>query len=182
MLIIGKVSREWQRHPLINFLPILSAMESESSLLHFTYFHIHFYLLPSHIKTVLQTEEMCWWTFDVLEGCSVFIWTIHGSLLRRITNYVSEADINYLWDKSHDNDNVPWLQRSVLEISRMKWTVLTVHELDKKKNDLWNADNEYVTRKLNVKWSKIKCWNSGWQRIWLDWGTFSHFSLYFRPN
>ena len=35
-----------------------------------------------------------------------------------------------------------------------------------RKNDLWNADNEYDARKLNVKESKIGRWDS--QRIWLD--------------
>ena len=29
--------------------------------------------------------------------------------------------------------------------------MLAFHELGKKKNDLWNADNEYVAGKLNVK-------------------------------
>ena len=99
------------------------------------------------------------WPLSLLLKLIFFSWA-------EITNYIWEAGINYLWDKSHDNDNAPWLQRSVLEISRMKQTVLTVHELNKKKNDLWNADNEYDAGKLNGKRSKIGRWDS--KRIWLD--------------
>ena len=62
----------------LKFCQISVQWKNESSPLHFTYFHIHVYLRPSNIKTLLQTEEICWWTFDVLERRSVFMWTIHG--------------------------------------------------------------------------------------------------------
>ena len=35
-------------------------LKNQSSLLHFTYFHIHFCLRPSHIKTLLQPKEICY--------------------------------------------------------------------------------------------------------------------------
>ena len=143
-------------------LPNRSVMEKQCSLLHFTYFHIHFYLRPLHIKTLLRPKEICCWTCDVLlDLCERYMaWPLRLLLKllffswAEITNYVSwsEADINY--------------------------PCFTVCELDKKKNDLWNADSEYVAGKLNVKWSKIRCWNSGSQRI-LD---SCNFYLYFRPN
>ena len=38
--------------------------KNQSSLLHSTYFHIHFYLRPSHFKTLLQPKEICYWTCE----------------------------------------------------------------------------------------------------------------------
>ena len=48
--------------------------KNQSSLLHFTYFHIHFYLRPSHIKTLLQPKEICSWTYErIRETLSIYV-------------------------------------------------------------------------------------------------------------
>ena len=99
------------------------------SLLHFTYFHIHFYLRPSHIKTLLRRNLLRnLWMLSICVNdtwLDLLVLTSEASIFLMSRNHQlclswSEADINYLWDKSHDNKNVPWLQRFVLEISRMK--------------------------------------------------------------
>ena len=46
------------------FCQISVQWKNQSSLLHFTYFHIHIYLRPSHIKTLLQPKEICSWTCE----------------------------------------------------------------------------------------------------------------------
>ena len=56
------------------FCQISVQWKNQSSLLHFTYFHIHFYLRPSHIKTLLQPKEICSWTYErIRETLSIYV-------------------------------------------------------------------------------------------------------------